>query len=94
MECEFDERKDQTNRQKHGLPLNFGLKIFEDEDHIFIASIREQDKEERFKVVGMVENRLFTAVFVWRGDYPQHPRFISVRRSNNAEQKEYNRNEG
>lgn len=93
MEHEFDDNKDALNRQKHGLPLSFGVNIFADEAHIIIPTIRQEDSEERFKVVGMVENRLFTAVFVWRGD-PEHPRFISVRRANNAEQKEYDCDEG
>ncbi|KMO26378.1 hypothetical protein VQ02_34210 [Methylobacterium variabile] len=73
-------------RQKHKLPLAFGDRIFEDDDHLLIPSIREVDGEERFKVVGIVEEKLFTGVFVWRGDLP---RFISVRRSNKGEERTY-----
>ncbi|WP_427025867.1 BrnT family toxin [Aureimonas ureilytica] len=86
MEDRFDPAKDTTNRQKHGLPLAFGDRIFDDPDHLVIPSIREIDGEERFKVVGIVEAKLFTAVFVWRGDLP---RFISVRRSNTGEERAY-----
>lgn len=82
----FDPDKDATNRKKHGLPLAFGDRIFEDDDHLIIPSIREIDGEERFKVVGFVSDRLFTGVFVWRDD---RPRFISVRRSNKGEEKAY-----
>lgn len=74
------------NRKKHRLPLIFGDRIFEDVDHVIIASLREVDGETRFKVVGSVERKLFTGVFVWRDDLP---RFISVRRSNTGEERAY-----
>jgi uncharacterized DUF497 family protein len=41
---------------------------------------------ERFKVIGTVGDKLFTGVFVWREDLP---RFISVRRSNQGEERAY-----
>lgn len=82
----FDLAKDAANRLKHNLSLAFGDRIFEDVDHLIIPSIREIDGEERFKVVGIVSEKLFTAVFVWRGNLP---RFISVRRSNKGEEKSY-----
>ncbi|GHD18236.1 BrnT family toxin [Tianweitania populi] len=82
----FDPTKDLSNRDKHNLPLAFGDRIFEDVDHLIIPSIREIDGEERFKVIGFVGEKLFTGVFVWRGDLP---RFISVRRSNKGEERAY-----
>jgi uncharacterized DUF497 family protein len=86
MKDRFDPTKDATNQEKHKLPLSFGDRIFEDDDHLIIPSIRSQDGEERFKVVGTVDGKLFTGVFVWRGDLP---RFISVRRSNKGEERAY-----
>lgn len=82
----FDPVKDAVNREKHGLPLVFGHRIFMDDNHLVIPSIREIDGEERFKVVGMVEGKRFTAVFVWR---ERLPHFISVRRSNTGEERAY-----
>lgn len=86
MEDRFDPAKHAANLRKHKLSLAFGDTIFEDDNHLIIPSIRKQDGEERFKVIGMVDEKLFTGVFVWRDDLP---RFISVRRSNNGEEKEY-----
>lgn len=86
MSDRFDSGKDAANRSKHGLSLAFGELIFGDDNHLIIPSIREIDGEERFKVVGQVDGKLFTGVFVWRDDLP---RFISVRRSNKGEQKAY-----
>ncbi|WP_353843465.1 BrnT family toxin [Mesorhizobium sp.] len=50
----FDPAKDAVNREKHKLPLAFGDRIFADDNHLIIPSIREIDGEERFKVVGFV----------------------------------------
>ena len=86
MTDRFDSTKDAINRQKHQLSLAFGDRIFEDDNHLIIPSIREVDGEERFKVVGLAEEKLFTGIFVWRGELP---RFISVRRSNKGEERAY-----
>lgn len=86
MEDRFDPAKDLMNRAKHGLSLAFGDLIFEDDDHLIIPSIRAIDGEERFKVIGRVDEKLFTGVFVWREDVA---RFISVRRSNTGEERAY-----
>ncbi|MET3595110.1 uncharacterized DUF497 family protein [Mesorhizobium shonense] len=43
----FDPAKDAANREKHKLPLAFGDRIFEDDNHLIIPSIRETDGEER-----------------------------------------------
>jgi uncharacterized DUF497 family protein len=86
MEERFDPAKDEINRRNHNLPLGFGDWIFDDDHRLIVPSIREIDGEERFKVVGMVEEKLFVGVFVWRGDLP---RFISVRRSNRGEERAY-----
>lgn len=82
----FDPDKDAINRQKHRLALAFGERIFEDIDYLIVPSIRKQDGEERFKVVGKVDGKLFTGVFTWRDELP---RFISVRRSNRGEERAY-----
>lgn len=86
MDDRFDPAKDATNREKHGLSLAFGDLIFSDEDHLIIPSIRVEDGEERFKVVGLVGAKLYTGVFVWRSEVA---RFMSVRRSNSGEERAY-----
>ncbi len=86
VEDRFDLAKDAVNREKHKLSLSFGDRIFEDDNHLIVPSIRPGDGEERFKAVGAVGEKLFTGVFVWRGD---RSRFISVRRSNKGEERAY-----
>ena len=86
MEDRFDPAKDVANQEKHKLPLGFGEQIFDDDAHLILPSIRQEDGEDRFKAIGRVGEKLFTGVFVWRDDLP---RFISVRRSNKGEERAY-----
>jgi uncharacterized DUF497 family protein len=93
MLIEFDTAKDAANLAKHGISLAFGARIFDDADHTFTPTIREGDEEDRFKLIGMVDGKLYTlsnsGIHVWRGTVV---RFLSVRRSNASEQREYDRN--
>ena len=88
MEFEWDPAKDEANRFKHGLRLAFGRRVFDDPDHVIVPTVRLGDEEERHKVIGMVDGKLHTAIHVWRDDVV---RFISVRRSNASEQRDYDR---
>lgn len=88
VDVEFDSAKDEVNRAKHGLDLGFGVRLFDDPRHLLIRTFREIDGEARIKVVGMVDTKLYTAVHVLRGTAV---RFISVRRSNDGEERAYYR---
>lgn len=91
MEFEFDPAKDEANRFKHGLRLSFGRRVFDDPYHRILPSIREVDREERYKAIGLVEGKLYAAVYVVR---ETAVRLISVRRSNASEQRDYDRHSG
>lgn len=84
MKIEFDTAKDAANREKHGLSLAFGARVFDDPEVLIIPTIRIGDEEERHKAVGVVDGKLYTAVHVWRDEVV---RVISVRRSNDSEEK-------
>lgn len=88
MDFEWDPAKDEANRFKHGLRLAFGVRVFDHDDHVVLASHRQIDGEERYKAIGLVEGKLYTVVHVWRGEAV---RLISVRRSNAGEQRDYDR---
>jgi uncharacterized DUF497 family protein len=83
---EFDPEKDEANQRKHGVSLEFGARIFADADHLLIPTFRVEDGEDRYKAVGQVDGRHWTAVHILRGDVV---RFISVRRSNDGEESQY-----
>ena len=86
VEFEFDPAKDAANRFKHGVPLALGQRVFDDPFQAVLPSFRRVDGEDRWKAVGLVEGKLYTAVFVWRDEVV---RLISVRRSNGSEQRDY-----
>jgi uncharacterized protein len=86
MRIEFDADKDEVNRFKHRVSLSFGKRVFDDPAHQVLSSFRPVDGEDRYKVVGKVDNKLYTAVYVLRGG---RVRMISVRRSNDSERRDY-----
>ena len=88
MNVEFDAAKDAPNTAKHGVSLAFGARLFDDPEHLPIATVRVEDGEERRKAIGRVDGVLWTAVHALRGSVV---RFISVRRSNDGEAKIYGR---
>ena len=86
MDIEFDADKDEVNRFKHRLSLAFGKRVFDDPYMSLSPTIRIGDEEERWKAIGLVDGKLYTAVHVWRDDAV---RMISVRRSNASERRDY-----
>ena len=91
MDIEFDPEKDFINKAKHGVSLAFGRVVFDDPDVLILPTIRDLDGEDRYKALGIVEGRLWTAVHMYRGEVL---RFLSVRRSNVSEQRAYDSNSG
>lgn len=91
MDVTFDPAKDVINRAKHGVPLAFGAGIWDDAAAVIIPTIRIEDGERRFRAIGMVDGRLWTAVHVYRDDTI---RMISVRRSNDGERRIYDSDQG
>ena len=60
--------------------------MFGDPRHLVLGTVREADGEERLKAIGLRRDRLWTVVFVRRGEAL---RFISVRKSNAKEARAY-----
>ena len=86
MDIDDDPAKDEINRFKHRLPLAFGKRVLGDPLVQVLPSFRPIDGEDRYKAVGYVDGKLYTLVFVQR---EQRWRFISVRRSNEKERRDY-----
>ena len=88
MLVDFDSAKDAANWSRHGVSLVFGVRVFDDAEHVIIASFRPIDGKDRYKAIGMIDGKLWTAVHIRRGAIV---RLISVRRSNANEQRDYDR---
>lgn len=84
MDFEFDPAKSASNKDKHGLDFIEAQALWVDEDRVD-SPARAHD-EERFVLVGMIENKHWTAVYTMRGNVV---RLISVRRARGYEVENY-----
>ena len=91
IDVEFDADKDEINRFKHRLPLAFGKRVFDDPVHQVLPSFRPIDGEDRYKAIGIIDGKHYTAVYVLRDE---RIRMISVRRSNDSERRDYDSDSG
>ena len=73
---EFDRRKSEANRTKHGIDFAQAQSLWEDEERVEIPA-RTED-EPRSLIIGKIAGRCWSAVVTYRGD---SVRLISVRRS-------------
>jgi uncharacterized protein len=80
MKFEFDSRKGESNREKHGIDFSGDRVLWEDPDRIEVPA-RIED-EPRLMVIGRIEARVWSAVITYRGD---SVRIISVRPANRKE---------
>ena len=80
MEFEFDLRKSNANRAKHGIDFVAAQALWLDEDRIEILA-RTQD-EPRWLVVGKIAGRHWTAIITAR---EERVRIISARKSRPGE---------
>ena len=73
---EFDKRKSEANKKKHGIDFVEGQALWEDDMRLEIPA-RTAD-EPRFLVIGVIEGRHWSAIITYRG---LDVRIISMRRS-------------
>ena len=73
---EFDERKSQANKAKHGIDFIEAQALWLDEALAEVPARR--DSESRYLVVGLMAGKHWSAFITYRGD---NIRLISVRRS-------------
>ncbi|MDA8077838.1 MAG: BrnT family toxin [Nitrospiraceae bacterium] len=80
MEFEFDTKKSDTNKHKHGLDFDEARALWDDPDFVEIP-VHTID-EPRYLVIGMIKGKHWSGVITYRGD---KARIISVRRSRKEE---------
>jgi uncharacterized DUF497 family protein len=80
MKFEFDPKKSDTNKQKHGIDFIEAQALWDDPDLLEIPA-RTED-EPRFLVVGKISGKHWSGVITYRDDTI---RIISVRRARNEE---------
>jgi len=80
MEFEFDHRKSQINKKKHGIDFIEAQALWNDLDHIEIPA--KTIDEERFLIIGKISDKCWSAIITYRNE---KTRIISVRRSRKEE---------
>ncbi len=80
MEFEFDSRKSDGNKKKHGIDFNEAQALWDDPDLIEIP-VKTSD-EPRFLIIGKIAEKHWSGVITYRDE---KIRIISVRRSRKEE---------
>ena len=80
MEFEFDPRKSDSNKQKHGIDFSAAQALWDDPDLIEIP-VKTID-EPRYLVIGKRAEKHWSGVITYRGE---KIRIISIRRSRKEE---------
>jgi uncharacterized DUF497 family protein len=80
MEFEFDSKKSNGNKVKHGIEFGEAQALWDDPDLIQIP-VKTVD-ETRFLVIGRISGKHWSAIITYRGD---KIRIISVRRARQEE---------
>ncbi|MCS0502092.1 BrnT family toxin [Ancylobacter mangrovi] len=81
---EWDDDKDAANLAKHGLPLFFGMFVFDGRPRLERPSPKLVAGEARTEAMAELEGRVILCVFVWRA---HRRRLISVRRAHRSERR-------
>jgi uncharacterized DUF497 family protein len=84
MEFEFDSAKSAQNESKHGVNFEQAKELWLDEDRLAIPA--RSDSEERWALLGKLEDKLWVMFYTHRGG---RVRIISVRRARPKEVKYY-----
>ena len=80
MEFEFDPKKSENNKQKHGIDFYEAQELWDDPDFIEIPVMTSD--EPRFLVIGKISGKHWSGVITYR---TEKVRIISVRRSRKEE---------
>lgn len=81
MIFQYDPTKSFANKEKHGIDFEEAQAIWGDENKLEISI--GYDDEKRFIVIGMIREKIWTAVITYREDTV---RIISVRRARKDEE--------
>jgi len=92
MRFEWDEDKDQSNRQKHdGIDFNLASRVFEDENALVFQD-RVRDSEQRWHAIGRVHGIVLLVVvhtYKEASDGEEIIRIISARQAEKHEIRRY-----
>jgi len=86
MEFEWDETKNERCLRDRGFDFAYAVRAFFDPDRIICPDTRYFYGENRYQLMGMIDNRLFVVIYTYRSNVI---RIISARKANSREIKLY-----
>ena len=86
---DWDENKNLTNIQKHGISFYEAMTVFDDDNALYKPDNSHSDYEDRFIILGLSINpRLLVVCHCYR-ESETVIRIISARKATNAEREQY-----
>lgn len=82
MNLEWDDNKSERCFTQRGFDFAYAARAYFDPNRLVNADIRRSYGEERYQLMGMIEQRLFVVVYTLRHDAI---RIISARKANQRE---------
>lgn len=90
IEFEWDERKNTTNKRKHGISFEEAKTVFSDDHALIIADPDASDDEDRFVLLGLSSALRALVVCHCYQREDAVVRIISARKADRKEQRQYN----
>ena len=81
-EFEWDAAKSNACFRHRGFDFAFALSVFSDPQHLVIKDGRWDYGEDRFQVMGLIEDRVYVVIYTYRSSTV---RIISARKANQRE---------
>ena len=87
MEFEWNENKNQKNKEKHGFGFEEAKDVFKDKKRLELKDERKDYGEDRWKVIGVIFGAIITVIYTMRSAII---RIISARTASRKEREKYN----
>ncbi|MBQ3841495.1 MAG: BrnT family toxin [Ruminiclostridium sp.] len=88
MTFEWDDNKEQINRQKHKISFTAALKVFKDENRVEIFDSKHSADEDRYLTIGIVDGKLMMITVIYT-ERKNNVRLISARKATKEEREFY-----
>ena len=89
MEFEWDDTKSDACFAYRGFDFAYAIRAFLDDDRVVGRDRRWDYGEDRYRLLGAIEGRVFVVIYTMRGSAM---RIISARKANRRELREYEQN--
>lgn len=90
MKFEWDDKKAQSNIEKHGITFEEAVSVFYDEEALLRDDPEHSDEEDRFVLLGMSTMANILIVCHCYRESDEIIRIISARKATKMETKQYN----